>query len=177
MGEGKNLIPTIHVRDLARCVKRVTDPDVKCNKNYIFAVDKTKKPNQKRLIKAVSRGVGTGKYQEIDVNTVPETMYWREFMLINLKMRSSSIFKKLPVPQDDEGNEKELNEEEEKLLGFEWHCREGIWGTAKQLNEEFNVARNLIPVKIMVTGPPASGKSYYSDQITKNYDIPHITIK
>ena len=29
----------------------------------------------------------------------------------------------------------------------------------------------------MVTGPPASGKSFYSDHITNNYDIPIITVK
>lgn len=103
LGEGKNLIPTIHVRDLARCVKRVTD--IECKKNYVFCVDKTKKPNQRRLVKAISRGVGTGKYTDIDINTVPETNFWKDFMLVDLKMRSSSIFKKLPVPVDAEGNE------------------------------------------------------------------------
>jgi adenylate kinase len=98
-------------------------------------------------------------------------------MLIDLKMRTSSIFKKLPVPLDEEGNEVELDEEKEKLLAFDWHCKEGIWASARQLNEEFNEARKLKPVKIMITGPPASGKSFYSQEVKKNYDVPHITVK
>jgi hypothetical protein len=42
LGDGKNLIPTIHVRDLARTVRRIIDDDL--TKNYIFCVDKTRKP-------------------------------------------------------------------------------------------------------------------------------------
>lgn len=45
------------------------------------------------------------------------------------------------------------------------------------LNEEFNVARDLKPVKIMISGPPAAGKSFYSEKINRNYDIPRVHIK
>jgi adenylate kinase len=31
------------------------------------------------------------------------------------------------------------------------------------LNREFNEFRGLNPVKIMITGPPASGKTFYAD--------------
>lgn len=93
-------------------------------------------------------------------------------MLINLKMRSSSIFKKKTPPE-----EVELTEEDEKALKFNWHCKKGITGDIRKLNEEFNVARNLKPLKVMITGPPAAGKSYYASYLNKNYDIPRITIK
>ena len=33
------------------------------------------------------------------------------------------------------------------------------------------------PVKIFVTGPPASGKSFYGDQLSHYYNIPHVTVK
>lgn len=42
IGKGENLIPTIHVRDLARITKRLVDDNIE--KPYIFAVDRTKKP-------------------------------------------------------------------------------------------------------------------------------------
>jgi adenylate kinase len=58
IGDGKNLIPTIHINDLARVVKKVIDH--KMTKDYIFAVDKTKRPSQKRLVKSISNGIGTG---------------------------------------------------------------------------------------------------------------------
>ena len=43
LGKGDNLIPTIHIKDLARATKRIIDDDIK--KNYIFCVDKTKRPS------------------------------------------------------------------------------------------------------------------------------------
>lgn len=58
-GKGDNLIPTIHVIDLARLVKRIVD--TKPNHPYIFAIDRTKKPTQKRLIESISKGIGTGQ--------------------------------------------------------------------------------------------------------------------
>ena len=58
IGDGKNFVPTIHVRDLARVTKKIVDDDI--SKDYIFAVDRTKRPTQKRLVKAISKGVGTG---------------------------------------------------------------------------------------------------------------------
>jgi len=43
IGKGENLIPTIHIIDLAGLVKRVVIENPKVHP-YIFAIDKTKKP-------------------------------------------------------------------------------------------------------------------------------------
>ena len=45
------------------------------------------------------------------------------------------------------------------------------------LNEEFNDNRGLHPVKIFITGPPASGKSYYSERLASYYNIPRVHAK
>ena len=42
IGVGKNLVPTIHVQDLARMVKKVYETKP-AEKQYIFAVDNTRK--------------------------------------------------------------------------------------------------------------------------------------
>jgi len=42
------MVPTIHVTDLARMVKRVYES--KPERRYIFGIDNTKKPTQKKLI-------------------------------------------------------------------------------------------------------------------------------
>ena len=59
---------------------------------------------------------------------------------------------------------------------FPWHARHGIIGCIKDLNVEFNTFRGLNPVKIFVTGPPASGKTYYSDCLAKYYNIPKVNV-
>ena len=58
IGEGKNFVPTIHVRDLARMIKKISETPPE--QQYIFGIDNTKKPTQKKLIQAISDGIGTG---------------------------------------------------------------------------------------------------------------------
>lgn len=45
------------------------------------------------------------------------------------------------------------------------------------MNIEFNEARELKPVKIFMTGPPASGKTFYSNHINDYYNLPRVHIK
>lgn len=71
-GKGDNLIPTIHVIDLARLVRRTvqagsgTSPQDKAilAKQYVFAIDRTPRATQKKLIESISRGIGTGKVDD-----------------------------------------------------------------------------------------------------------------
>lgn len=46
-----------------------------------------------------------------------------------------------------------------------------------KLNKEFNECRGLNPVKIFITGPPASGKTFYATKLAKYYNIPHVSVK
>lgn len=46
-----------------------------------------------------------------------------------------------------------------------------------KLNMEFNDFRGLNPVKILVSGPPASGKTFFAEKLAKYYNIPRIHVK
>ena len=59
------MVPTVHVVDLARMVKKVYES--KPEKQYIFAVDNTRRPFQKRLIASISNGIGTGLIESVDM--------------------------------------------------------------------------------------------------------------
>jgi len=65
IGEGKNYVPTIHVKDLARMVKKIFEAPPE--QQYIFGIDNTKKPTQKKLIQAISDGIGTGLVESVDI--------------------------------------------------------------------------------------------------------------
>jgi adenylate kinase len=93
-------------------------------------------------------------------------------MLINLKMKTSDVFK-----NGEPDEEAEDPEAEAEKLKFPWHCETGIIGNARQLNIEFNKVRKLNPVKIFVTGPPASGKTFYTEKINSYYNIPRVHVK
>jgi len=71
IGDGENLVPTIHIIDLARLVRRVVVENPKVHP-YIFAIDKTRKPTQKRLITEISKGMGTGKIASVSADSIGE---------------------------------------------------------------------------------------------------------
>lgn len=169
IGKGDNLIPTIHVVDLARLVKRVVSN--RPENYYIFAVDRTRNPTQKRLVEAISKGIGTAQVDSVRFDDVKQHD-WAEVLTLNLKMRSSDVMKDGEPPEDAEDPD-----EAAKRLKFAWHCEKGIPKNALALNVEFNQNRGLRPVKILITGPPASGKSYYAHKLAQYYNVPHITIK
>ena len=64
-----------------------------------------------------------------------------------------------------------------KTKKFQWHARFGIGRKIGELEKEFNSFRGLNPVKIFITGPPASGKTFYADQLAKYYNIPKVDVK
>jgi len=41
------------------------------------------------------------------------------------------------------------------------HCKEGLKNNIASVKEEFQKERGLKPFKIFITGPPASGKSFF----------------
>ena len=184
VGEGKNFVPTIHVKDLARMVKKIFEapPEAK----YIFGIDNTKRPTQKKLIQAISDGIGTGLVESTDIpmeyapvhpKQTPLNLHldWKKFVMLNIKARPSRIF----VPDGAGGGEGEEGEEgneggAEDEGGFQWHCKNGLAANIQRVKEEFCKERGLKPFKIAVSGKPCSGKSFYAAQLAKHYGVPHI---
>jgi hypothetical protein len=100
-------------------------------------------------------------------------------LLLDLKVQPSSLFiipaepEESPAPKDGEDEDVEQKEPEE-VLELEWHCKEGMAINIQKVKEEFEKARNLKPVKVLITGPPCSGKSHFGQQLDEHYNIPHI---
>lgn len=178
LGRGKNFVPTVHVKDLARMVKKVAE--TKPEKNYIFAIDNTRKPTQKRLISSISNGIGTGLLESVDYPD-PEHLIkhhpkktplhlmdtdWRIPLMLNLKIKPSSLFVGGGSGEEDAAEP-----------DFNWHCKAGLAVNIQVVKDEFCKKRGLKPVKILVTGPPASGKSFYGKQLAEHYNVPHIHLK
>jgi len=143
-------------------------------KQYIFAIDRTAKPSQKKLIESISKGIGTGQIDDRgDTAYSHYPIEQKEFLTMNLKMRASDAFKDGEVPEDAGDDAEELA----KKLKFPWHCEKGIGENIRMLNEEFNANRGLNPVKIFLTGPPASGKTFYAERLAVYYNIPRVHSK
>jgi adenylate kinase len=93
-------------------------------------------------------------------------------LTINLKIKTSDVFKDGEPPEDAEDAE-----EAAKKLKFPWHAEKGVIDNIRKLNIEFNENRILHPVKIFITGPPASGKTFYADLLSRHYNIPKVNVK
>ena len=98
-------------------------------------------------------------------------------MTINLRMKASDAFRAIPLT----AAQAELEpEDQEKLVAankFPWHSKFGIRKNIRDLEGEFNTHRGLNPVKIFITGPPASGKTYYAQELARYYNIPRVHVR
>lgn len=181
IGNGKNHLPTIHIRDLAEFVRfsihktpKPLESDQPTKFQYIFAVDHSEDQTLERIVKAISQGVGTGKvkYKESE-EAILEDNY--DFLTVDLKL-VPSVFpeeEEKEVPEDP----KDEKSPRKKGVRFVWWCREGLIPNISQVKREFNTARLLKPKKIFLTGPPACGKSSFASQISRIYNIPHLTVQ
>lgn len=124
-------------------------------------------------MKAIADGIGSGSIESNDwayvYDAYPEL---QKLIRINLKMKASDAFKDGEPPEDAEDPE-----EEAKKLKFPWHCEKGLIENIRVLNNEFNEFNKLKPVKIFMSGPPASGKTFYASQVAYIYNIPIIDVK
>ena len=156
IGSGDNQLPTIHVEDLARCVRYLADESgAQIKKQYLLAIDSCKASTQREIMKTVSEGLGSGAIRNVTLGEVVDED-WAEMLTLDLNMKTSQEFLDMQEP---------------------WHCQEGITqASMKLLNEEFNLFRGLFPLKVYIGGPPGAGKTHFAKLIAESYGIPHLTI-
>ncbi|KXS22159.1 P-loop containing nucleoside triphosphate hydrolase protein [Gonapodya prolifera JEL478] len=156
-GDGSNIVPTIHIDDLTNIVVDVVD-NPPGEQKYILAVDDSKS-TMGDIAKAISSALTTGK-----VDFVPKeqallqkyfTQYEYDTITMNLKM--------------DPGKAKEMS--------FEWKYESGIVENMPLLVQEYKDARGLWPLKIVVHGPPASGKTTVAKALAEHYRIHYVSVE
>lgn len=79
-------------------------------------------------------------------------------MLLDLKVTPSSLFisgKAEPAEGED------APEEEGDILQMDWHCKAGLPENIQLVKKEFEKQHKHRPVKVLIAGPPASGKSFF----------------
>ena len=93
-------------------------------------------------------------------------------------MQASDAFKAVALTAEE--NELEDEDEKNRIIAekrFPWHAKFGIRKNIRSLEGEFNTHRGLNPVKIFITGPPASGKTFYAEELAKYYNIPRVHVR
>ena len=82
--------------------------------------------------------------------------------MLDLHVTPSSLFIAPENPSAPaEGEEPAEDAGDAEVIEMEWHCKAGMAANIQLIKNEFAKARGLRPIKIFVTGPPCSGKTFF----------------
>ncbi|XP_056249717.1 adenylate kinase 7 [Seriola aureovittata] len=156
-GDGSNIIPTIHINDLASVIQNVIEHQPQ--PYYLLAVDYSNN-TMENIVKTVASALGPGKIQKkpFEEAFLTKDLSTTEIdsMLVNLRMEGFHV---------------------KELFSINWQCESGLVENMELVVEEYRQNRGLLPIRLCVLGPPAVGKSTVSKQICEHYKLHHITLK
>ncbi|XP_036738250.2 adenylate kinase 7 isoform X1 [Manis pentadactyla] len=156
-GDGTNVIPAIHVLDLAGVIQNIIDHVPK--HRYLVAVDDSAH-TLGDLVKCISRTTGPGKIQKVPKEnaflTKDLTQECIDHFLVNLRMEA--VFVK-------------------ENFNIRWVAQTGFVENINNILKEYKQSRGLLPIKICILGPPAVGKSSIAEVLSKYYRLHHIKLK
>ncbi|KAG5265339.1 hypothetical protein AALO_G00241190 [Alosa alosa] len=156
-GKGTNILPTIHINDLARVILNVIDQ--KPRPHYIVAVDDSKNTIED-IVQTISFTLGPGKTESVSVEKafLHRNLTQADIDSISVDLRFEALFIK-------------------ESLNIPWVCEAGIVENIERVVEEYRNTRGLLPIRICVLGPPAVGKSTVAQKICKHYKLHHVRLR
>jgi len=135
-GRGENMVPTIHVDDMAKVVANLVAayPGPDCQ--YILAVDRSR-CSLAQIVQAISTELGNGQTREL---SEAETVQIQDVdkLQVDLVLQQSQALKGL-------------------LKWNKWKCRDGPIAGIETVLNEFRIARKVTPLKLFLHGPPGRG--------------------
>ncbi|XP_050405998.1 adenylate kinase 7, partial [Patella vulgata] len=156
-GNGQNVVPTIHIKDLAGVIQNIADSRPKVR--YLIAKDDAQNTLEE-IVKAVSTNLGSGKVKSISKE---EALLHRDIeqadfdmLLVNLRMDAVHV---------------------KESMRINWVSESGMVDNLTPLIKEYKDLRKLQPLRAVILGPPAAGKTTIADQLCQFYKLHHIKIK
>ena len=152
IGDGENIVPMMHVRDLAQLMMATLQG--KMIDKYVMGVDKGNH-RLKDIIEAIAKTFSDGKTY-ICTPDHSMTIPWISEEMLDYF--TSNIIA--------------VNE----LLGrVTTNYADGFVASIQAVKNEFIQVRGVSPLRILICGPPLSGKSYVASRIAYRYSLPLIT--
>jgi adenylate kinase len=153
IGDGENVVPMIHVRDLAQlmiCTLKGQMID-----RFVMAVDKGN-CKFKDVAEAISKVFSSGHVEQITADHALTLPCITETLIDYCTSDISAVNELF-------GRVRATN-------------AAGFVSSIEQLKTEFMDARGVHPLRILIAGPPLSGKSYVASRVSYRYSLPLITV-
>eukprot|EP00775_Hariotina_reticulata_P010576 gene10576-10735_t len=151
LGDGSNRLPTLHVKDLAAFAEDVVLQQPQGSR-YLLAVDDAL-ITQGALVSAVGSLLGNKQTQTWSTGDCVLTAPASPVLLLDLPISSSAWPQQPPASKC---------------------CPNGLLGHLPQVLSELLEARRLKPLKIVIRGAPAAGKTHIGKRLAELYDLEHI---
>jgi adenylate kinase len=155
---GTNKLPMIHVTDLARLVGALAKAPPEDASPYVLAVDKSS-PSLKEVVTAIAENLSNGKVRDPTVEEVDDLM---------LDDNAAALQVDLSFNAESSTSSK---------LDFEWLAQSGCIENMATITTQYITNRNLKPVRCVIMGPPASGKTHFASHVAAAYFLPNLKIK
>lgn len=157
VGDGSNIIPTIHITDLAIVLERLGTEFPPPDQQYLVATDKSTK-TQREIVSCLANNLGNGQVYEIPSDNEELLLGLgdvAELLEVNLRFGEDTFIAGIDLPLVTP-------------QGF-------VDGFAKVV-AEFIKMRGLKPLRITLQGPPGAGKSFYAAKLSDIYKLPVLTL-
>lgn len=179
LGAGHNRIPAVHVRDLSRLVRHVMDNSSiqAAETPYFLAVDQPPAASEAKSLPSTQAEIVQSIVNEIcEPFQVPQVEEWPDCEGVDGDVVRS---------WEDLKDAASLNlclEPSAHMLdeGFAavndppgWCCRQGLVSNIRKIADEFCKDRKLRAMRVLLGGPPASGKSTLAKHVSGHFRIPH----
>ncbi|XP_028294742.1 adenylate kinase 7 isoform X2 [Gouania willdenowi] len=155
-GDGRNVVPMIHVCDLSRVIQNVVEHQP--GPRYLLAVDSSNN-TMEDVLKAVASELGPGK---VGHRPMEEAFLTRDLsvmdvdsLMVNLVMDAVHI---------------------NTLFSMDWECGSGLVQNMELVVEQYRQVRALQPIRLCVLGPPAVGKSCVCKRLCDHYKLQYISL-
>nr|CCC94944.1 conserved hypothetical protein [Trypanosoma congolense IL3000] len=155
-GAGLQIVPTVHIRDLVTFAWRLLEAEAPPASRYVFAVDNSN-VSWRRMVMALNRAFGGEK-----TFYIPPAQYVLhknvELFTMNLRVENNTM--------------NEIMKEED------WVAKTGFIDCINKVAYEFIESHGLQPVRVVLLGPPLSGKTFLSQILAeRHYHLPTFTIE